>query len=48
MQRPAKQEMNQKKEQVDTWLKEQYPAIHAQAKAEKAEPDLFAADSDPD
>ena len=37
VQRPAKQEMNQKKEQVDTWLKEQYPAIHAQAKAEKAE-----------
>ena len=37
VQRPAKQEMNQKKEQVDAWLKEQYPAIHAQAKAEKAE-----------
>ena len=37
VQRPAKQEMNQKKEQVDTWLKEQYPAIHAQAKAENAE-----------
>ena len=37
VQRPAKQEMNQKKEQVDTWLKEQYPAIHAQAKTENAE-----------
>ena len=37
VQRPAKQEMNQKKEQVDAWLKEQYPATHAQAKAEKAE-----------
>ena len=37
VQRPAKQEMNQKKEQVDTWLKEQYPAIHAQAKDENAE-----------
>ena len=34
---PAKQEMNQKPEQVEAWLKEQYPAIHAEAKAENAE-----------
>ena len=37
VQRPAKQEMNQKPEQVEAWLNEQYPAIHAEAKAEKAE-----------
>lgn len=37
VQRPAKQEMNQKPEQVDAWLNEQYPAIHAEAKAENAE-----------
>ena len=37
VQRPAKQEMNQKSEQIDVWLEEQYPAIHAQAKSENAE-----------
>ena len=37
IQRPSKQEMNQKPEQVSTWLKEKYPAIHADAKAENAE-----------
>ena len=37
VQRPAKQEMNQKPEQVQAWLNEQYPAIHAEAKAENAE-----------
>ncbi len=37
VQRPAKQEMNQKPEQVEAWLKEQYPAIHAEAKAVNAE-----------
>ncbi len=37
VQRPAKQEANQKPEQVEAWLKEQYPAIHAEAKAENAE-----------
>ena len=37
VQRPAKQAMKQKPEQVETWLKEQYPAIHAEAKAENAE-----------
>lgn len=37
VQRPAKQEMNQKPEQVEAWLNEQYPAIHAEAKAENAE-----------
>ena len=37
VQRPAKQEMNQKPEQVEAWLKEQYPAIHAEAKTENAE-----------
>ena len=37
VQRPAKQEMNQNPEQVEVWLHEQYPAIHAEAKAEKAE-----------
>ena len=29
--------MKQKPEQVETWLNEQYPAIHAEAKAENAE-----------
>ena len=37
VQRPAKQAMKQKPEQVETWLKEQYPAIHAEAKVENAE-----------
>lgn len=37
VQRPAKQEMNQKPEQVKAWLNEQYPTIHAEAKAENAE-----------
>ena len=37
VQRPAKQAINQKPEQVEAWLNEQYPAIHAEAKAEKAE-----------
>ena len=37
VQRPAKQEMNQKPEQVEAWLKEQYPELHAEAKAENAE-----------
>ena len=37
VQRPAKQAMNQKPEQVGAWLNEQYPAIHAEAKSENAE-----------
>ena len=37
VQRPAKREANQKPEQVEAWLKEEYPAIHAEAKAENAE-----------
>ena len=37
VQRPAKQEMNQRPEQVKAWLNEQYPEIHAEAKAENAE-----------
>ncbi len=37
VQRPAKQEMNQKPEQVQAWLNDQYPEIHAEAKAENAE-----------
>ena len=37
VQRPAKQAMSQKPEQVEAWLNEQYPAIHAEAKAENAE-----------
>ena len=37
VQRPAKREMNQKPEQVEAWLNEQYPAIHAKAKEENAE-----------
>ena len=37
VQRPAKQSMNQKPEQIEAWLNEQYPAIHAEAKVENAE-----------
>ena len=37
VQRPAKRAANQKPEQVEAWLKEEYPAIHAEAKAENAE-----------
>lgn len=37
VQRPAKRETNQKPEQVETWLNEEYPAIHRKAKAENAE-----------
>ena len=37
VQRPAKQAMKQKPEQVEAWLKEEYPAIHAEAKSENAE-----------
>lgn len=37
VQRPAKQEANQKLEQVEAWLNEQYPEIHQAAKAENAE-----------
>ena len=37
VQRPAKQAMEQKPEAVQRWLKEEYPAIHSAAKAEKAE-----------
>ena len=37
VQRPAKQAMKQKPEQVEAWLNEEYPAIHARAKAENAE-----------
>ena len=37
VQRPMKQAMNQKPEQVQKWLKEEYPAIHAAAKEEGAE-----------
>lgn len=29
--------MNQKPEQVEAWLNEQYPAIHAEARPENAE-----------
>ena len=36
VQRPKKQEANQKPEQVEAWLNEQYPEIHAEAKAEGA------------
>ena len=32
VQRPAKQAMNQKPEAVQTWLHEQYPSIHTEAK----------------
>ena len=37
VQRPAKREANQKAEQVEAWLNEEYPAIHRKAKAESAE-----------
>ena len=37
VQRPAKRETNQKPEQVEAWLNEEYPAIHRKAKAENAE-----------
>ena len=37
VQRPAKQAMKQNPEAVEKWLKEEYPAIHAQAKREEAE-----------
>lgn len=37
VQRPAKREANQKPEQVEAWLNEQYPTIHRSAKAENAE-----------
>ena len=37
VQRPAKREANQKPEQVEAWLKEEYPEIHRKAKAEHAE-----------
>lgn len=37
VQRPAKREANQKTEQVEAWLNEEYPAIHRKAKAEGAE-----------
>ena len=37
VQRPAKQEANQKPEQVEAWLNEQYPEIHQAAKAENGE-----------
>ena len=36
VQRPAKREANQKAEQVEVWLNEEYPAIHRKAKAENA------------
>lgn len=34
VQRPMKQAMNQKPEQVQKWLKEEYPTIHAASKEE--------------
>ena len=37
VQRPTKQAINQKPEQVRQWLEETYPDIHVQAKEEKAE-----------
>ena len=37
VQRPAKQAIEQKPEAVQRWLKEEYPAIHAEAKKEDAE-----------
>ena len=37
VQRPAKQAIEQKPEAVQRWLKEEYPAIHAEAKKENAE-----------
>ena len=35
--KPKKREANQKAEQVEAWLNEEYPAIHRKAKAENAE-----------
>ena len=37
VQRPAKRGTNQRPEQVERWLYEEYPAIHRNAKAENAE-----------
>ena len=37
VQRPAKQAIEQKPEAVQRWLKEEYPAIHTEAKKEDAE-----------
>ena len=37
VQRPAKQAIEQKPEAVQRWLKEEYPAIHSEAKKEEAE-----------
>ena len=37
VQRPARREVNQKPEQLEAWLNEEYPAIHRKAKAENAE-----------
>ena len=37
VQRPAKQAVEQKPEAVQRWLKEEYPAIHSEAKKEEAE-----------
>ena len=37
VQRPMKQAMNQKPEQVQEWLKKEYPSIHEAAKKEGAE-----------
>ena len=37
VQRPAKQAIEQKPEAVQRWLKEEYPAIHADAKKDNAE-----------
>lgn len=42
VQRPARQAMNQKPEQVKNWVEKQYPAIKKNAKKEKAE--IFWAD----
>ena len=35
--KPKKREANQKAEQVEAWLNEEYPAIYRKAKAENAE-----------
>lgn len=37
VQRPAKQAIEQKPEAIQRWLKEEYPAIHGEAKEENAE-----------
>ena len=37
VQRPMKQAMNQKPEQVQEWLKKEYPSIHEAARKEGAE-----------